>query len=181
MRKYNEQVHQIIVDSMRNGNHASTAAHLAGINPTTLGDWVRPVRHARERGETRDQQIYPEYWDLMEDMEKAEAEFEESMVGVVTQTALSGAPNTWQAAMTILERTRPERFGKRDALKIQGDDEHPLQVETRHLLGDESTREVGRDLLGRIAVSRAGLPSGIRVRDGSSPDEVESEGFEVPD
>ena len=187
MRKYNPVVHQAIVDVIRAGNYRGTAAKLAGINESTLGDWLRPIKQAREMGLTREQVLNPEYWDLLHDIEEAEADFEQQMISRVTAAANSGAPNTWQAAMTILERKMPEKFGKRDALKISGDEEHPLQVETRHLIGaDDDTRQVGRDFLGRIAASRAVLASGVRVRDESAGDAddggtIESEATEVTD
>jgi transposase-like protein len=185
MRKYNEVVHAAMVDAVRAGNYRGTAARLCGIHESTLRDWIRPIEQAREMGLTREQVANPEYWDLLHDLEEAEADFEQTMVSRVAAAANSGAPNTWQAAMTLLERKMPEKFGKRDALKISGDEEHPLQVETRHLLGaDDDTRQIGRDFLGRITAARAVLAGGVRVRDESTGDEagtVESTATEVPD
>lgn len=171
-RKYNEALHEKMVQAVEDGNYRGTAARLCGIHETTLRDWIHPVVQGRDLGMTREQMPHPEYWDLLHDLEEAEATFEQNMISRVTAAANSGAPNTWQAAMTLLERKMPEKFGKRDALKIQGDAEHPLQVETRHLLGaDDDTRSIGRDFLGRITASRAVLASGIRVRDESAGDE----------
>jgi transposase-like protein len=185
LRKYNEVVHAAIVQTVRDGNYRGTAARLAGINESTLRDWLNPAIQARDMGLTREEAPDPDYWDLLHDIEEAEADFEQQMISRVTAAANSGAPNTWQAAMTILERKMPEKFGKRDALKISGDEDHPLQVETRHLIGaDDDTRSIGRDFLGRIAASRAVLAGGVRVRDESTGDEageIESTATEVPD
>lgn len=184
-RKYNEVVHEGIVQAVRNGNYRGTAARLMGINESTLRDWMNLAQSYREQGlEPGDPEVrFPEYLKLLEDLESAEAEFEDQMVGMVRQAALSGVPQTWQAAMTALERKHPEKWGKRDALKIQGDAESPLQVETRHVLDDNSTRELGRDLLRRLTAARAGLSSGVRLGDESAFDAevVESQATEIPD
>jgi hypothetical protein len=184
-RKYNEVVHQAIVDSVRAGNYRGTAARLVGINESTLRDWTNIGKDYREQGfEPGDPGMdRPEFLQLLIDLEEAEADFEQSMVARVTAAANSGAPNTWQAGMTILERKMPEKFGKRDALKISGDAENPLQVEAKHVLDRDDARELGRDFLRSIALSRPGLPSGDGVRNELTADagDIEAEATELPD
>jgi hypothetical protein len=184
-RKYNEIIHAAIVQAVRDGNYRGTAARLVGINESTLRDWTIIGQEYRDQGfePADDGMRFPEYLQLLCDLEEAEADFEQSMVGRVAAAANSGAPNTWQAAMTILERKMPEKFGKRDALKVSGDAENPLQVEARHVLDVDESRELGRDFLRSIAVSRPGISSGDGVRHELTADagEVEGEATEIPD
>jgi transposase-like protein len=183
-RKYNDVVHAAIVQAVRDGNYRGTAARLVGINETTLRDWLRPAEEWRAAGLTEENAPKPEYLRLLADIEEAEADFEAAMVSRVTAAANSGMPNTWPAAMTILERKMPEKFGKRDALKISGDAENPLQVETRHVIDTEDSRSLGRDFLRSIAVPRTGITGGDGIRDESAADAgdvIEGEATEVPD
>lgn len=73
------------------------------------------------------------------------------MIELVNEAARSKKHGTWTAAMTMLERTRPERFGRRDALTVAGDEERPLQVVTAHVLADPEARAAHRQLLTSIA------------------------------
>lgn len=180
--KYNEVRHATIVQAIRDGNYQATAAAMAGIHLSTFTDWLRAARAEREAGIAPEDSRHPEYHQLVADIEEAEADFESRMVKKVVDTAQTNAPNTWQAAMTILERKYPEKFGRRDAIKVQGDKENPIQVETRHVLDDESTREIGRDLFRRLTAARAGLPGGVRLGDESTDaGTIEGEGIEVSD
>jgi transposase len=184
--RYNEVVHQTIVQAIREGNYIGTAAALAGVARSTIDDWTRTGRMEMKAAEEYGTEpIHPHYVQLVKDMEEAEADFESRMVKKVVNVAESNQPQTWQAAMTILERKYPAKFGKKDALKIQGDEENPIQVETRHVLDDESTREVGRDLLRRLTSARTGLPGGVRLGDESALtegiDTIDGEAEEISD
>jgi hypothetical protein len=184
-RKYNEVVHQAIVQTVRDGNYRGTGARLAGINESTLRDWLAIGKEYREQGYSPGDpgMQNPEYLQLLIDIEEAEADFETAMVGRVTAAANSGAPNTWPAAMTILERKMPEKFGRRDALKVSGDAENPLQVEAKHVLDRDDARELGRDFLRSLAVSRPGIASGDGVRRELTADagEIDGEAEELED
>jgi hypothetical protein len=121
--KYNKKRHEVIVKALRAGNYRGVAAKLAGLAPSTLHGWLSD---ANENPDSL-------YWDLRCDVEQAEAEFEADMVEIVKDAALSGKPNTWQAAMTILERKDPSRWGRSDTLRVEGGDT-PITVATLHLL-----------------------------------------------
>jgi hypothetical protein len=144
-RKYNESLHATLVDAMRKGNYLVTACRLAGITRDTYYDWMT---HARDRPDE-----YPEYVRLREDVESAKAESEAELLEVVRETALSGAPNTWQAAMTILERRHPDKFGKRDTTVIEGG-ENPIRQLTGAIVIHEHERGDPRAALERLAGPR---------------------------
>ncbi len=144
-RKYTPELHELIVDAMRKGNYLVTACRLAGITRDTYYDWLALGRDDPEQ--------YPEYVKLAEDVENAKAESEAELLEVVRETALSGAPNTWQAAMTILERRHPEKFGRRDTTVVEGG-ENPIRQLTGAIVIHEHERGNPRALLERIAGPR---------------------------
>ena len=153
---YNAERHQIIVQAIRNGNYRGTAAKLAGISPETLKDWVAKGVHQPEN--------YPHMQELVDDIERAEAEVEAELVGVVRQHALSDTPNSWTAAMTYLERKHPDRFGKRDTTVIEGG-QTPIRQVVGTVLIDERARDDARSLLRRVAGPGGELTERSGLRD----------------
>ena len=149
--KYNEKVHVVIVDAIRAGNYKGTAARLAGVHPDTFHGWMMLARDNPEAS--------PHDVTLQEDVEQADAEFEAEMVSQVTVAANSGAPNTWQAAMTIMERKNPDRWGKRDHVKIDAD--KPLVQLNQVIIHDDNARQLSRDLLRQLATGSADVALGI--------------------
>jgi hypothetical protein len=139
--KYNEEVHDAIIQALLEGASKSMAFKLAGLNAQTPFDWVTMGKKNPEK--------YPHYWKLGEDIELAIATVQKQMVDRLRQTALSGAPHTWQAAAWYLERTAPEDFGKRDKVEVTAPD-GPLVQLNQVVLGDADTRALGRDLLRRV-------------------------------
>jgi hypothetical protein len=156
--KYNATRHETIVTAIRNGNYRGTAARLAAVDPNTVNHWLRLGRDRPDE--------YPEYAQLAADVELAEAECEAEMVGVVRKHALSEVPGAWTAAMTYLERTKPDRFGKRDTTVIEGGKE-PIKQLSGVVVVDERIRSDARSLLRAVANSgeieperpRLGLPA----------------------
>lgn len=141
-RKYNEQVHETIVDAIRKGNYIITACQLASVSRDTYNDWIALANNRPDD--------YPEYVRLRDDVELAKAESEAELLEVVRSHAISGAPNTWQAAMTILERRHPEKFGRRDTTVVEGG-ENPIRQITGAIIVHEHERGNPRALLERVA------------------------------
>jgi hypothetical protein len=98
--KLTPQVCQKIVDALRAGNFIQTAAEYAGVDRSTVHDWLR--RGKRER--------QGQYRDFVEQVRKAEADSEVRDLAIISKAALEG---TWQAAAWRLERKFPERYGRR--------------------------------------------------------------------
>lgn len=144
LRKYTPELHETIVDAMRKGNYLITACRLAGITRDTYYDWIALGRDKPDE--------FPEYAQLAEDVEAAKAESEAELLDIVRRTALSEAPNTWQAAMTILERRHPEKFGRRDTTVVEGG-ENPIRQLTGAIVIHEHERGNPRALLERVAGS----------------------------
>jgi transposase len=153
--KYSPPVHEAIVAAIRQGNYKSTAARLVGIAPTTLTGWLRS-------GEADENSRYRQ---LYLECEQAEAEWESEMLGKVR--AAAEKPQNWAAAMTMLERRMPEKYGRRDALTVEGNPDRPITVATHAVLTDPERMEA---MLGRFAElaqqTAAALPAGDDVEDG---------------
>lgn len=161
-RKYNADIHARIVDAIRKGNYTKTATSLAGIGVDTYYDWLGMGRDQPEK--------YPEYVKLAADVELALAESEAELLEVVRRTAISEAPNTWQAAMTILERRHPNKFGRRDTTVVEGG-ENPIRQLTGAIVIHEHERGNPRALLERIAG-----PGGVQSERSSNGRELEAGG-----
>jgi hypothetical protein len=112
--KLTPEVQQKIVDSLRMGNYIETASAYAGINKTTLYDWLK--RGAREnRGK---------YRVFSNAVEKAMAEAEMRDVALIAQAA----KENWQAAAWRLERKYPARWGRKTQHEVTGKDGNPVEI-----------------------------------------------------
>lgn len=115
--KLNAEVQADIVKAIKAGNYLETAAAYAGINKSTLHDWLRRgerEKQSREKGEvaTEKEQIFVEFSDSVE---KALAEAEVRDVYTISKAAES----QWQAAAWRLERKFPKKWGRKDYQKLE--------------------------------------------------------------
>lgn len=106
----------------------SIAARAHGVADRTWRSWFakgRDVCAKLEAGQdiTREEEIYA---DLYERVQDAKAKSEAYLVDLV----MKAAPLSWQAAMTKLERSHPERFGRRERLEHTGVDGKPIQTQS---------------------------------------------------
>lgn len=141
-RRYSRRVHRTICDALEKGCYRQTAFRLAGIHPNTGWEWLRAGNEEPDE--------HPEYARLVADVEAAEARCELAMLEMVQAAAFSKEPQTWQAAMTLLERRWPDRFGRRDTTVIEGG-ASPLQVKAQSILLDPEAQELSAALLHRLA------------------------------
>lgn len=88
-----------LLEAIRAGNYMETAAHYAGIGVSTLHEW-------------RDK-----YADFAEAIEKARAEAETRNVVLIQ----SAAKTNWQAAAWWLERSFPDKYGRRTRVEHGGE------------------------------------------------------------
>ncbi len=93
--KRTPEVEARIVEAIRGGNVYETAARYAGINPATFYDW---------------QARFPDFADLVKN---ARAEAEARNVTLIQQAART----QWQAGAWWLERSFPDRYGRRDRIE----------------------------------------------------------------
>src|SRR5688500_1679884 len=147
---YTEEKGKEIVEHILAGNSKTNAFKLAGFHPDVVFAWLKRGKEDPDR--------YPELAELHENVEEATAHVQGEMAQRIRLTALSGAPNTWQAAAWYLERTDPANWGKRDQVKIEAD--KPLIQLNQVVLEDPETRAIGRDLLRRVALAPSRLALG---------------------
>lgn len=124
--KLTPELQQKIVDAIRMGAYIETAAAYAGINKSTLYDWMK--RGARAKS--------GKYKEFSNAIEKALAESEMRDLAVIAKASREN----WQAAAWRLERKFPDRWGRRKAkseiAKIEAETEF-IREKTRLLKGAE--------------------------------------------
>jgi len=111
--RYCYKVHDKIIELVTAGLSREGAAYGAGINPGTLYKWM---------------QYYP---DFREDIKKADADFEQSIIGNIRLASVEG--RTWQAGAWLLQHKHPQTYGLNPSPRPDpGDDkEEHWQLRTR--------------------------------------------------
>lgn len=126
--KCTPEVTKIICDTIREGHYISTAAQAAGIANHQLYVWM-------QRGEAGEEPFRT----FTTAIKQAYAEGELTLGSYVVRDAKK--PGGWIAAMTYLERTRPERYGRRDRVTVDQTTRVVFQNQTIELVGDNGEVE----------------------------------------
>ena len=142
--KLNDEVQAKIVNSVRQGNYLETASAYAGINKSTLHDWLRRGEREKQRVEKdprnrvrKAEQPFVTFSDLVE---KALAEAEVNDVNVINEATRTD----WKASAWRLERKFPERWGYKTENKteITGKDGGAIEInDARAKLIEKLTKE----------------------------------------
>lgn len=112
--KYTTELADSIIAFIRGGAYIETASVAAGINKSTLYDWLKRSR----KGDTP-------YAGFHDRVEKALAEAELADWGTIGKAARDGA---WQAAAWRLERKFPDKYGRKDRHEITGAEGGPIEL-----------------------------------------------------
>jgi transposase len=104
--KLTPELQGCICEALRRGAYVETAAALAGIDKTTLYDWLK-------RGGREEEGPFVEFSHAVQ---KAQAEAEMRDLDRVDAAAQAG---TWQASAWRLERRSPERWSRRTSVKVE--------------------------------------------------------------
>jgi transposase-like protein len=116
---------EAICSYVEGGVAQSVAARAHGVADRTWRSWFQKGRDACEKLDAG-QDITPEeeiYAELHERVQDAKARSEAYLVDLV----MKAAPISWQAAMTKLERSHPERFGRSERLEHSGPNGGPIE------------------------------------------------------
>lgn len=124
----NTEIQTRIVEALSGGNYLDTAAHYAGIAPSTLYNWLDRGRRELSRQQNdheprEDEQIYV---DFLESVEKARSRAEVQSVALIRKAAMEG---TWQAAAWFLERSYPRKWGRMDRHEVTGAEGGAIQLQ----------------------------------------------------
>ena len=132
--KLNKDMCERICEGLRQGNYITTVCRANGISQRSFYAW-------KKKGE---QGLEP-YKTFLERVEEAEAEGEMLHVGIIHDTALTG---NWLSSAWLLERKYPERFGKREKMALQTDNDFKLEISTAkspYELGEEEKKLLEED------------------------------------
>ena len=120
MGKLTPELQDCVVQNIENGNYVNVAAQCAGIDRSTHTRWMGKGRADTNNGQDT---IYSAYFQAVT---TARAKAEATNVFVIKEAT----HNTWQAAAWWLERTFPDRWGRRDRTSIEhtGKNGGPIEV-----------------------------------------------------
>ncbi len=119
--KLNFDTHNKIITAIRAGNYIETAAAYAGVNKSTLYEWLkrgeREKQRVAENSRYRIRKSEKPYVEFSNAVEKALAEAEIRDVAIIAKAA----KEQWQAAAWRLERKFPDRWGRKDKVDLSAD------------------------------------------------------------
>jgi len=119
-----------IIPSIEAGNYVETVCQAHGVHRTTYYKWIK-------KGEKAKSGIYRYFFDTVK---LAEARAEQKLIEEWREK-LQVSPTNYK---DFLERRYPERWGKKDIVKHQGDNENPITYTVKFVDGhpDSDHREV---------------------------------------
>lgn len=124
-----------IIDGMLKGNYVTTVCQSVGIHRSTYYAW-------KKKGE-KGIEPYKTFYDRV--ME-AEAKAEMDILNVIYTSAID--QGNWVSSAWILERKYPNRFGKREQMALQTDNEFELKISSAkspYELGEEEKKLLKED------------------------------------
>ena len=133
--KFTPERTEKVLHALRAGNYRETACRYAGISYTTFRKWLMTAEQP---------DAPPEYIEFAEAVEKAEADAEIFDLAIIRRASQDQhddngdlvSKGSWQAAAWIRERKNPERWGRREATKVEvtGAEGGPVQMQVSHLV-----------------------------------------------
>ena len=136
--KLTQRICQLISD----GNYINISCEAVGISRRSFHSWIEQGGKDIEAG------IESKYATFLSSVLRAEAEAETKLV----KTVNDATPKNWVAAMTLLERRHPERWGRKDRLtpqKIHGR-QVILEVRLVDRTKDKDKLEAGSENQGKV-------------------------------
>lgn len=130
--KLTEELTSELTELLEAGNPLDTSARAVGVAPSTLHRWNargRNALRAAEEGEaiTEEDALYVH---LHQAVARARARSEVEALEVIRSAALSG---TWQAAAWLLERRRPDLWGRH---RLEAERDIPPEEKERDARGE---------------------------------------------
>ena len=107
-RQISPRLIQAICRDLRAGNYKSVAAGANGVNASTFSHWEKRGREDIAKG-----QPATIYAALYQAVKRAADLGEKELLGIIRKAAQG-----WQGAAWILERTRPDRYAKRERIDL---------------------------------------------------------------
>ena len=124
-----------VVEGVLKGNYITTVCRSVGIHKSTFYAWKRKGEKGLEP--------YKTFYDRVTE---AEAKAEMDILNVIYTNAVD--EGNWLSSAWILERKYPNRFGKREQMALQTDNDFKLEISTAkspYELGEEEKRLLKED------------------------------------
>lgn len=132
---------ETILEALKTGCYIETACLYAGISVATMYNWLERGKRERERLQVLEDETVTEteviYLEFLEAVEKARASAE---LRAVAQIQTAAATGQWQASAWYLERSYPQKWGRKDYTEITGEGGGAIRV-------DVATDELERKIL----------------------------------
>ena len=132
-RRSQLETNQSKIDSLLNylrlGHYINQACAMVGLAESTFHYWrkeAEEVEESMEKGEIEEENLTDTQSNLLEFLEsvkKARASAESHHLGQIRDDP------SWQSSAWWLERSFPDRWGRKDRVEVTGKDEGPLIVE----------------------------------------------------
>jgi len=153
-RKLNDDMITALSEYVRKGNYAKHASYLCGIDEHTLIRWLNQAQSDIDAGLTEEDSIFIR---LNTSIKRARAEAQADMVEVARNAAKTKRDG--YLAITFLERTDPDNWGRRERrdINIESRSVNIVRIETvlTGELVEGEVREIGgRDALQERAESQ---------------------------
>lgn len=117
---------EVLLEALRRGNYIGTACALAEISTSTLDRWLKRAEKSLQDYAYRDTE--KPYIEFYKRYHKSRAESESEALEVIQ----SGATG-WQSRAWFLERTMPDKYGRRDKADVR----HSGKIEIKVGFDDE--------------------------------------------
>lgn len=168
--KLSQQLQATIVEQIKAGNYIETAAAYAGINKSTLYDWLkrggRELQRLAQNPRAKIKKSEAPFVEFSNAVEQAQA-FAESRDVVLIANA---AKTDWRAAAWRLERKFPKKWGRQERVEVSGPEGGP--IETKPDLSKLSDEELAV-LYGLVSKAAADPSESDGYAEGDGDPEVE--------
>ena len=142
-----------VVQNIKKGNFAGTAARAAGISTDTFYEWCR-------RGQLEEEGPYR---DFFEAISKADAECEMGLVSRLNEASEAGE---WKATLEIISRRYPTNWSPKQKTQLELSKPEDQRTNVRELLSDPNISQKVNELYGAVT----GLTGGVVEGDGQIVD-----------
>ena len=140
-------IHKTIVDLVAQGNFLKTAVAASGISYDTFKRWMRKAYVlSKDRYTAKELKEAKPYICLMQDISRATAQAEIDKVKIIDEAAKDGK---WDAARWWLERTAPDRWGRKELISHTGEIKHVHEV-AQKILADPDATEKAIDIFEQV-------------------------------